>query len=70
MLTEVLKGASKRGEVRIPDCGLAASEFIAMLRGNIYLEAVLELRGPPAAEEIDARVRSVVNSFLHGVQRS
>ena len=69
MLTEVLEAANKRGELRIQDCALAANQFIAMLRGNIHFEAVLELRSPPSVAEIEARVRSVVNIFLHGLQK-
>jgi hypothetical protein len=38
-----------------------------MLRGNMHLEAVLELREPPSAAEVDARVGAVVNGFLRGV---
>ena len=70
MLTKVLEAANRKGEVRISDCALAASEFIAMLRGNIHFEAVLELRAPPSSEEIEARVRAVVSIFLHGLQKS
>ena len=70
MLTGVLEGAGKRGELRIVDSRLAASEFIAMLRGNIHFEAVLELRKPPSLKEVDARVRSVVRIFLHGLQQT
>jgi Protein of unknown function (DUF998) len=34
---------------------------------NMHLEAVLELREPRSAAEVDARVGAVVNGFLRGV---
>jgi AefR-like transcriptional repressor, C-terminal domain len=66
-LTRILKDASDRGDIKVQSCQQAASQFIAMLRGNMHLEAVLELREPPSAAEVDARVSAVVNGFLRGV---
>lgn len=66
-LTRILEDASARGEIGVRSCRQAASQFIAMLRGNMHLEAVLELREPPSAAEVDARVSAVVNGFLRGV---
>ncbi len=39
-----------------------------MMRGNIHLEAVIELRSPPSAAEVNARIRSTVAIFLRGAQ--
>lgn len=66
-LARILQGASDRGEIRVRNCQQAASQFIAMLRGNMHLEAMLELREPPSAAEVDARVSAVVSGFLRGV---
>jgi hypothetical protein len=66
-LTRILQDASDRGDIKVQSCQKAASEFIAMLRGNMHLEAVMELREPPSAAEVDARVRAVVNGFLRAV---
>jgi AefR-like transcriptional repressor, C-terminal domain len=66
-LTRILQDASNRGDIKVQSCQQAASEFIAMLRGNIHLEALMELREPPSAAEVDARVSAVVNIFLRGV---
>ena len=66
-LTRILQDASDRGDIKIQSCQQAASQFIAMLRGNMHLEAVLELREPPSAAEVDARVSAVVSGFLRGV---
>ena len=66
-LTRILRDASDRGDIEVQSCRQAASQFIAMLRGNMHLEASLGLREPPSAAEVDARVRAVVNGFLRGV---
>ncbi|HSU33691.1 MAG TPA: TetR/AcrR family transcriptional regulator C-terminal domain-containing protein [Bryobacteraceae bacterium] len=66
-LTRILQDASARGDIKVQSCQRAASEFIAMLRGNMHLEVVMELREPPCAAEVDARVNAVVSGFLRGV---
>ena len=66
-LTQILQDANDRGDIKLQNCQQAASEFIAMLRGNMHLEALMELRNPPSAAEVDERVGTVVNIFLHGV---
>ena len=66
-LTRILEDASDRGDIKVQRCQHAANEFIAMLRGNMHLEAVMELRQPPCTAEVDARVRAVVDGFLNGV---
>jgi hypothetical protein len=66
-LTRILQDASDRGDIKVRSCRQAASQFIAMLRGNMHLEASLGLREPPSAAEADARVSAVVNGFLRGV---
>ena len=68
-VAKVLEDAASRGEVRVADCRRAANVFIAMLRGNIHLEAMLELRGSPSLAEVEQRVRSAVTIFLHGIGR-
>jgi len=68
-VTRILQDATDRGEIKVHSCQQAAGQFIAMLRGNMQFEAVLGLREPPSAAEVDARVGAVVNGFLHGVAR-
>jgi hypothetical protein len=68
-VTRILQDAIDRGEIKVRSCPQAASQFISMLRGNMQFEAVLGLREPPSAAEVDARVEAVVNGFLHGVAR-
>ena len=67
-LARLLEAAKAKGEIAIADSHVAAGQFIAMLRGNVHFEAVLELRPPPSAAEIDDRVRSAVKIFLRGVE--
>jgi AefR-like transcriptional repressor, C-terminal domain len=66
-LARILQDACDRGEIKLQNCRQAASEFIAMLRGNMHLEALMELREPPSADEVDERVGVVVKVFLRGV---
>lgn len=68
-VTRILQDASDRGEIEVRSCQQAASQFIAMLRGNMQFEALLGLREPPSAAEVDARVEAVVSGFLRGVAR-
>ena len=68
MVATILEGARKRGEIHVADCRTAANVFIAMLRGNIHLETMLELRAPPSVAEIELRARSAARTFLHGVK--
>lgn len=49
---------------------LAARRFLAMLRGQMHLEVTLGLRPAPRAAEVANHVRSVVETFLRGVQQS
>ena len=68
-LVEVLERGVTRGQARIQDRDLAAREFLAMLRGNVQIEAALGLREAPSSDEIEARVSSAVRTFLRGVGR-
>jgi len=68
-VTRILQDASDRGEIQVRSCQQAASQFIAMLRGTMQFKAVLGLREPPSAAEVDERVSAVVSGFLHGVAR-
>ena len=68
-VTRILRDASDRGEMKVRSCPQAASQFIAMLRGNMQFKAVLGLREQPSSAEVDERVSAVVNGFLRGVAR-
>jgi AcrR family transcriptional regulator len=67
-LAEILEAARARGEIEVQD-GLAAAHcFIGMIRGNLFLELLLQLRPPPDKEEAEARVNTVVDIFLNGLR--
>jgi AcrR family transcriptional regulator len=68
LLAEWLEAARARGEIEARDCLAAANLFIGMVRGNFYLERVLQLRPPPSEEEIEAHVDGVVDIFLDGLR--
>src|SRR5262249_51862881 len=63
---KVLQEAQLRGEVDIDDPALAASQFVAMLCGDIHLEILFGLRSCPDATEIQVRVESAVDLLLNG----
>lgn len=63
---KALQQAQAHGEIAIEDVGVAATQFIAMLRGDVYLEILFGLRSCPNATEIRGRVKSVVDLFLNG----
>jgi TetR/AcrR family transcriptional repressor of mexJK operon len=51
------------GRLAVPNPGLAADQFIGLLRGGLYLRATLGLT-PPSEAEIDAAVSSAVAAFV------
>jgi AcrR family transcriptional regulator len=68
-LTTLLEAARARGEIVLADCHIAARCFIGMVRGNLYLERMLQLRPPPCEEEIRTHVETAVEIFMAGVER-
>ncbi|MDR2788374.1 MAG: TetR/AcrR family transcriptional regulator [Candidatus Accumulibacter sp.] len=68
LLAKWLEAARARGEIEARDCLAAANSFIGMVRGNLYLERVLQLRPPPGEEEIESYVDTVVDVFLNGLR--
>ena len=68
LLAERLEAARARGEIEVRDCLAAANLFVGMVRGNLYLERVLQLRPPPGEEEIEAHADTVVDIFLDGLR--
>lgn len=68
-LAELLEAANAAGQADVPDCRLAASHFVGMLRDNLHLQVVLGLRAAPGPEELEKAVKSVVDLFYYGVRR-
>lgn len=62
-LADYLERMHGRGRLTVPDPEAAASMFFAMLRGNMYLERILGLRGMPDEGEINDKARGVAEAF-------
>ena len=45
----------------------AATQFLGMLEGHVYLQLMLNLRKTPSKKEIDLLVDETVKTFLHGM---
>ncbi|OZG39941.1 TetR family transcriptional regulator [Aeromonas sp. A35_P] len=69
-LARVLEQAKASGQLREIDCQLAATHFIGMLKDNFYYQVVLGLRPPLTDAEIAQTVGSVVDIFLHGIEKA
>jgi AcrR family transcriptional regulator len=68
-LTMVLEEARTKGEIDIDDCKISANHFIGMLRGNLHLQVILNLRKPPCQEESENIIQSAVNVLLDGIHK-
>lgn len=66
-LAVLLDAAKERGEISCPDTSTAASQFVGMLRDNLYLEVLFRLRPAPEQHEKEALIKSAVGIFLHGL---
>lgn len=66
VLSNILSKGHQDGEIDLTDCEAGARQFLGMLRGNIHLEAVLQIGRIPTPSEIDLRARSAVKAFLDG----
>lgn len=67
-LAGFLAGAAEKGDIIIDDPRRAADLFFAMLRDDLYLERLLNLRAAPDADEIDARATVVARRFMQAHQ--
>ena len=67
-LSDLLGKARMQGTIQCPDCAVAASQFIGMLRDNVYLAVLLRLREAPDEREKEELVKSAVRIFLDGVR--
>jgi AcrR family transcriptional regulator len=68
-LTAMLKTAQERGDISCLDCKTAASQFVGMLRDNVYMEVLLRLRPAPEQEERKKIIESAVEIFINGLQK-
>lgn len=68
ILSNVLETAVREGHIHLADCEAGACRFLAMLRGEIHLQAVLQIGQLPSPAEIDLRARTTVKLFLDGAR--
>jgi AcrR family transcriptional regulator len=67
-LASYLQAHVSRNELAIPDCQLAASQFMQMCQASLFLPFIFQAAPPPAAERIAAVVESATRMFLAAYQ--
>jgi AcrR family transcriptional regulator len=68
-LAVYLRRQTEWGALAVPDPGLAARQFLEMVKGDLHFRALLGSGPPPSIEEIDACVRAATRVFLGGTAR-
>jgi AcrR family transcriptional regulator len=58
------KSAMARGELDVPDCGLAATQFLSLCKGSTHLQFLLNLIPVPTPEEFRVQVGHAVRAFM------
>ena len=66
-LSKILEQAIRDGHIELSDCDAGARRFLAMLHGDIHLQAILQIGDVPTPSEIDLRARTAVKLFLDGM---
>ncbi len=64
LLTQYLKEAVAKGLLKIDAPHLAAEQFVAMVRGPLYMQVLLDLQDDPDALQTDMVVDGAVEVFL------
>lgn len=67
-LKELLDSAQHYGKIQCQNTALSASQFIGMLRDNLYLQVLLKLRNPPEEQERKMLAKNAVDIFLYGIK--
>lgn len=68
-LAGYLRLQTERRLLVIPDPGLAARQFLEMVKGDLHFRALLGLRPAPSRKDIDACVALATQIFLNGIGR-
>jgi AcrR family transcriptional regulator len=63
-LQDYLEAAKTRGAVDIPDCALAAEQFLSLCKGRAHLQFLLNLIPPLAPAEIRLQITQAVSAFM------
>lgn len=59
-----LQHCADEGQLRIPDVPRAASQFFALLKGEMHMQMMCGLCAMPADDEVDAHIAATVDLFL------
>ncbi len=63
-LSDYLAEMDRRGEVSVPDPGLAAMQFLGIVSGPYLLPQLLGVEPPPTDEELERSLDRAVSAFL------
>jgi AcrR family transcriptional regulator len=63
-LEEYFRSAMARGALEVPDCGLAAEQFLSLCKGSTHLQFMLNLIPIPSPEELRLQVGHAVRAFM------
>ena len=68
MLAAYLEVHTRSGELAIPDCQLAATQFMQMCQASLFMPFIFQAAPAPSAERIAQVVGSATRMFLAGYQ--
>ena len=63
-LQDYLAAAHARGSLNVADCGLAAEQFLSLMKGRTHLQFLLNLIPPLTPEQIRAQIAQAVSAFM------
>jgi AcrR family transcriptional regulator len=69
-LAAYLEVRVKKNEVAIPDCQLAASQFMNMCQASLFLPFIFQAAPPPSTERMAQVVESAAQLFLAGYRKA
>ena len=59
-----LRAEVEAGELQVPDCTLAASQFFALLKGEHHARLVCSCPAPLAGPQLESHLEATVDMFL------
>jgi AcrR family transcriptional regulator len=68
-LAGYLRSEAERRLLVVPDPGLAARQFLEMVKGDLHFRALLGSGPMPSRKDIDACVAAATRTFLNGIGR-
>jgi len=66
ILSQFFKEVHEANILNIPDTDIAADQFMAMIRGNFHIQALMDIDFQPNSEAISNYVENSVNLFVDG----